>query len=456
VSSHICFGADLALRLSSPLSFLFFFFCRTGRATANVKLRYGTDDEGGVLLIRGIMNGYLNDALMSNPNVVGFLHRAILKGIDFPRPCPEELIEKIKAWEVDKTPLGEEVMRRRLGLPDAEDLKLMAEVDAKEAQEKEEEEDAKARLRRERPAGAGLGSGWSESMAGAKQERGRKKAKEWGEEEEEDGLGSWDAGDGGWPDATDDETWAALGASPWPELSTPQQSRKEPRQDAPPRAREQRAAAGPSLRPAGNESGRLDSWDSSDASSDLTGSGGGGGLGDVWGGGIAGQEEDWLATGGGLPQFSPEEDELDRVLRNLMGPSVMDQASTAAPKDDMGWGLGPSGSGPQGWQAPLVQQSDGDGDGNGRYWNDLGRRGGERRGFAERERSWGDKEFDGPRRGFSAGGDGEERRPRRDGGRGRGRGPDEGGRGPGEGVGREERLERPAPPVEDMSWWDEA
>lgn len=85
---------------------------KTGKM-GNKALKY---EDGGVLLVKTIMDKSFVTMMAGNINVLGFQDREVYEGVEFPRPASAELLKTIRDWEADLSDITEEQVKAQLGL----------------------------------------------------------------------------------------------------------------------------------------------------------------------------------------------------------------------------------------------------------------------------------------------------------------------------------------------------
>jgi transcription antitermination factor NusG len=80
----------------------------------NKMIRY---EGGGWVLLRAIMDTRIASVLKGNINILGFQHREVFEGEEFPKPVESELVDELVAWQEDLEDITEEQVREELGLP---------------------------------------------------------------------------------------------------------------------------------------------------------------------------------------------------------------------------------------------------------------------------------------------------------------------------------------------------
>lgn len=80
----------------------------------NKMIRY---EGGGWVMLRAIMDIEIANILKGNINILGFHHREVYNGVEFPIPVSDELIDSLTEWQENLEPISEEQVREELGLP---------------------------------------------------------------------------------------------------------------------------------------------------------------------------------------------------------------------------------------------------------------------------------------------------------------------------------------------------
>lgn len=79
----------------------------------NKMVRY---EGGGWVLVRAIMDSRIASIISGNINILGYHHREVFEGEEFPVPADSELISALTAWQEDLREITEEEVREELGL----------------------------------------------------------------------------------------------------------------------------------------------------------------------------------------------------------------------------------------------------------------------------------------------------------------------------------------------------
>lgn len=80
----------------------------------NKMIRY---DGGGWVLVRAMMDDDVAKILRGNINILGFHHREVYNGEEFPIPVDDEMLASLTEWQEDLQPILEEQVREEMGLP---------------------------------------------------------------------------------------------------------------------------------------------------------------------------------------------------------------------------------------------------------------------------------------------------------------------------------------------------
>ncbi len=79
----------------------------------NKMVRY---EGGGWVLVRAVMDSRIASIISGNINILGYHHREVFEGEEFPIPADSELISALTAWQEDLKEITEEEVREEMGL----------------------------------------------------------------------------------------------------------------------------------------------------------------------------------------------------------------------------------------------------------------------------------------------------------------------------------------------------
>jgi len=79
----------------------------------NKMIRY---EGGGWVLVRAVMDSRIASIISGNINILGYHHREVFEGEEFPIPADSELVNALTTWQEDLKEITEEEVREELGL----------------------------------------------------------------------------------------------------------------------------------------------------------------------------------------------------------------------------------------------------------------------------------------------------------------------------------------------------
>ena len=86
----------------------------------NKMVRY---EGGGWVLVRAVMDSRIASIISGNINILGYHHREVFEGEEFPIPADSDLISSLTTWQEDLKDITEEEVREELGLgPKPDDI----------------------------------------------------------------------------------------------------------------------------------------------------------------------------------------------------------------------------------------------------------------------------------------------------------------------------------------------
>lgn len=85
----------------------------------NKLVRY---NGGGWVLLRCVLDPVIASIVKGNINILGYHHREVFEGEEFPIPVAEELLANIRLWEEDLSDITEDMVREELGLKSTAEL----------------------------------------------------------------------------------------------------------------------------------------------------------------------------------------------------------------------------------------------------------------------------------------------------------------------------------------------
>ena len=80
----------------------------------NKLIRY---DGGGWVMLKANLDSHIAGILKGNINILGFHHREVFRGEEFPLPADDELLANLQEWVNNLDPILEEQVREEMGLP---------------------------------------------------------------------------------------------------------------------------------------------------------------------------------------------------------------------------------------------------------------------------------------------------------------------------------------------------
>ncbi|KAI8102108.1 hypothetical protein M9434_007167 [Picochlorum sp. BPE23] len=80
----------------------------------NKLIRY---DGGGWVMLRANLDSHIAGILRGNINILGFHHREVFRGEEFPLPADDDLLARLREWENNLDPILEKQVREEMGLP---------------------------------------------------------------------------------------------------------------------------------------------------------------------------------------------------------------------------------------------------------------------------------------------------------------------------------------------------
>lgn len=80
----------------------------------NKMIRY---DGGGWVMLKANLDSHIAGILRGNINILGFHHREVYRGQEFPLPADDALLAQLEEWQNNLDPILEEQVREEMGLP---------------------------------------------------------------------------------------------------------------------------------------------------------------------------------------------------------------------------------------------------------------------------------------------------------------------------------------------------